>query len=264
MDWKANKYEFNWATLQKQAKDTNDTNQRIWGLKVLKFVSPWRKRGSHKQTNPLDDWLSTKQWAGERGDPGRFLKNFSPNPNAESECLQCLSMCNIISLKWPPVAPFATGQLRTKCFDSRNLGTNLDPWMHQSGQSINLPQETIGQQHASLTLAQNCKRWNLWFGHASCGPTRSCLPHLANKLGAFAGREGVSTSVSRRSWCECSNLWQLEVLELTQMNFGEKLQELLFDGECSSDELEIPNMRSPTSPSQPGMKIVLYCCFSLG
>ena len=26
---KANKYEFNWTTLQKQAKDTNDTNQRI-------------------------------------------------------------------------------------------------------------------------------------------------------------------------------------------------------------------------------------------
>ena len=93
--------------------------------------------------------------------------------------------------------------------------------MQQSGQSINLPEETSGQQHASLSLGQNCKRRNLWCGlHASCGPTRSCLPNLANKLGAFAGREGVSTSVSRRVWCKW-NLLQLEVLELTQMNFAE-------------------------------------------
>ena len=34
----------------------------------------------------------------------------------------------------------------------------------QSGQSINLPEETNGQQHASFRLGQNCKRRNLWCG----------------------------------------------------------------------------------------------------
>ena len=79
-DWKANKYEFNWATLQKQAKDTNDTNQRIWGLKLLKFVLRWRRPGSHKPTNPLQNWLSARQWAGERGDPG-FPQEFLSKSN---------------------------------------------------------------------------------------------------------------------------------------------------------------------------------------
>ena len=34
----------------------------------------------------------------------------------------------------------------------------------QSGQSIHLPEETNGQQHASFRLGQNYKRWNLWCG----------------------------------------------------------------------------------------------------
>ena len=42
----------------------------VWRLKVLKFVSRRRKQGSHKQTGPLDNWLSAKQCAGERGDSG--------------------------------------------------------------------------------------------------------------------------------------------------------------------------------------------------
>ena len=92
-DWKANKYEFNWTTLQKQAKDTNDTNQRIWGLKVLKFVSHWRKRGSHKQTKLYR--IGSLQGNGLGNEETlAFHKKFSPNPNAESECLQCLSMYN--------------------------------------------------------------------------------------------------------------------------------------------------------------------------
>ena len=104
----------------------------------------------------------------------------------------------------------------------------------------NLPQETGGQEDASLSLGQNCKRSNLWFGlHASCGPTRSCLTNLASQLGAFAGREGVSTSGSRRSWCECSNLIQLDVLELTQMNFAESWRSCFLMGNAALLQVEL-------------------------
>ena len=61
---------------------TSDTNQRICRLKVLKFLS----RGSRKQSNPLDNGLSAKQWAGEQIQ--------SQNLNA--------SMCNIRSLNLHP------------------------------------------------------------------------------------------------------------------------------------------------------------------
>ena len=115
---KANKYEFNWTTLQKQAKDTNDTNQRISQTnKSPRKLALCKAMGWGTRTH----WLS----------PKISLRIQSQNLNA--------SMCNIVSLKWPPLAPFATCQLITKCFDSRNLGTNLGPWMQQRGQSINLP-----------------------------------------------------------------------------------------------------------------------------
>ena len=180
---------------------------------------------SHKQ-NPLANWLSAKQWAGERGDLSKSKRRI---------------WMQAFAISYPSNDPLWPLLQLVSLSPNPLIAEIWEPRMQQRGQSINLPQETSGQQHVSLTLGQNCKRWNLWFGlNASCGPTRSCLPNLANKLGAFAGREGVSTSVSRRSWCECSNLSQLEVLELTQMNFGEKLQELLFDGQCSSDEWEIP------------------------
>ena len=198
MDWKANKYEFNWATLQQQAKDTNDTNQRIWRSKVLKFVLRWRKPGSHKPTNPLDNWLSARQWAGERGDPG-FPQEFLSKSNRRIWMQACATSYLSSDPLWPRVQLVSLGP-------NALIAEIWEPRMQQRGQSINLPEETSGQQHASLTLGQNWKRWNLWFGHASCGPTRSYLPNLANQLGAFAGREGVSTSVSRRSWCECSNI----------------------------------------------------------
>ena len=197
---------------------TNDTNQSLEVESSQVSNSRWRKQGSHKQTDPLRQlalckamgWGTRRLWLCPR--PLQIRKQ-NLNVFSVKACAICL--------KWPPEAQFATCQLRTKCFDSQNLGTKLDLWMQQSGQSSNLP-ETTGQQHALLILGQNCKRWNLWFGlHASCGPTRSCLTNLANQLDALAGCEWVSTSVSRPSWCECSNLFQLEVLEMTQMNFAE-------------------------------------------
>ena len=188
-----------------------------WKFSSSSHISHWRKRGSHKQTNPLENWLSAKQWAGERGDTGFPQEFFS-----KSSRRIWMQACAISYLSNDPLWPLV--QL-VSLSPNALIAEIWEPRMQQRGQSINLPQETSGQQHVSLTLGQNCKRWNLWFGlNASCGPTRSCLPNLANKLGAFAGREGVSTSVSRWSWCECSNLLQLEVLELTQTNFGEKLQ----------------------------------------
>ena len=74
-----------------------------------------------------------------------FPKNFSPNPNAESECLQCLSMYGNCTIppKRPPVAPFASCQLRTKCFDSRNVGTK---W------------ESVSLGFGSLNAAKRAKR----------------------------------------------------------------------------------------------------------
>ena len=50
---------------------------------------------------------------------------FSPNPNAESECLHFLSTCHIMSVI-PPASHFATPQLRAKCFPSRNLGSKWE------------------------------------------------------------------------------------------------------------------------------------------
>ena len=128
---KANKYEFNWTTLQKQAKGTNDTNQRIWRLKFssLSHVDVNEVRTSHKQTNLLENWPSAKQWAGERGDPG-FPQEFLSK--SKSRIWMSSVPKDVQYVSNDPLGPqFATCQLRTKCFDSRNVGTNLDLWMQQ-------------------------------------------------------------------------------------------------------------------------------------
>ena len=135
-----------------------------WKFSSSSHISHWRKRGSHKQTNPLENWLSAKQWAGERGDTG-FPQEFL----SESSRRIWMQACAISYLSNDPLWPLV--QL-VSLSPNALIAEIWEPRMQQRGQSINLPQETSGQQHVSLTLGQNWKRWNLWFGlNASCGLT---------------------------------------------------------------------------------------------
>ena len=130
MDWKAT----NTSSTEQHRKSklrTNDTNQRIWRLKFssLSHVDANEVRTSHKQPNLLDNWPSAKQWAGEWGDPG-FPQEFLSKSKSRIWMSSVSKHVQYVSNDplWPQ---FATCQLRTKCFDSRNVGTNLDLWMQQ-------------------------------------------------------------------------------------------------------------------------------------
>ena len=79
---------------------TNDTNQSICRLKVLKFLSRWLKQGSHKQTKPHRQWALCK------------AMGWGTNPIAKSECKHvqyqisqmtpCGPVCNVSAEIWEP------------------------------------------------------------------------------------------------------------------------------------------------------------------
>ena len=50
---------------------------------------------------------------------------FSPNPNAESECLHFLSTCHIVSVMPPGASHFATRQLRAKMLSDSKSGKQV-------------------------------------------------------------------------------------------------------------------------------------------
>ena len=94
MDWKGKQIRVQLINIAKasQGQMTPTKASADWKFSNSSHADLNRVR-TNKQI-PIDNGLSAKQWAGEQIQ--------SQNLNA--------SMCNIRSLKWPPVAPFATCQ----------------------------------------------------------------------------------------------------------------------------------------------------------